>query len=74
MLNLLEVLLPITDERGKPSLQCVARLDLTENTHSERAEVLANAQVLYPGPGYVFQWHDCEHDGRNKPCVTEVLQ
>ncbi len=47
--------------------ELLASLDVTANTGSERAAVLAGARDQY-GPACAYFWHDCGHN-ENRPCT-----
>ena len=69
MLKLLEVIQRVT--LPYPGLEIVMRLDLTDNTETERQEALANARILY-GSGKIYRWHDCGH-GIGQPFTEQDI-
>ncbi len=69
MLTLLEVRQLVDKvEPGRPTSINLARLDLTENTETERSDALLNARILY-GNGCNYTWHFCGHDV-GLPCTV----
>ncbi len=45
------------------------RLDVTDNTESERLDIFTGLKDVMSGIDCIFQKHECHHD-ENRPCLT----
>ena len=49
------------------------RMDITDKSEDERAEILDAIKEQFDGKKYMLQLHYCRHD-EYKPCVVEVIE
>ena len=49
------------------------RVDITDKTESEKAEILDAIKEQFEGKKYMLQLHFCKHE-EYKPCVVEVIE
>ena len=49
------------------------RIDITDKSEDERAEILDVIKEQFKGKKYMLRLHKCRHD-ENKPCEARVIE
>ncbi|MCW3140573.1 MAG: hypothetical protein N2V72_00110 [Methanophagales archaeon] len=49
------------------------RVDITDKTESEKAEILDAIKEQFEGKKHILRLHYCKHD-EHKPCEVEVIE